>query len=225
MDWRFNTIWFEKLEKDKFFQEDLKENIIDSENKNFEKSEYAIFWHLKEKIEAFDNLPSSDKLKYLELNWANIKNFNGVKKYKNLKRLELHYCVKLENAQGLNAISNTLEFLSINQSKKLELTGDLIELKKLRVLCLNACGSLDNLAFLSSFPNLISFRFVNTNVVDGNLTPLLEHPTLRTISFLNKRHYNLKEEKINAELAKKFVNDYKTVVHNGNYSTYRYDFE
>ncbi len=225
MDWRFNTIWFEQLEQGKIFQKDFKENIIATENKDFENAEYAIIWHLKEKLESFDNLSENDNLSYLELNWANIKNFDGIEKLKNLKRLELHYCVKLESDFGLSQLTDTLEFLHINTSKKFKFTDELLQLKKLRVLCLNACGPVDNLDFLKNFPNLIDFRFVDTNVLDGNLNPILDHPTIRTVGFLNKKHYNFKDDILRIELEKKFERDYKTIVYKGQYSTYRYDFE
>ncbi|PKB15210.1 hypothetical protein [Flavobacterium sp. 5] len=225
MDWRFNGIWFEQLDQDKFFVKDCKENIIRSENQNFENSEYAIIWHLKEKTNSFDNLTNSDKLLYLELNWANIKNFGGIERFKNLKRLELHYCVKLENDFELSRLSNSLEFLHINQSKKFKFTEELLQFKKLKVLCLNTCGPIDNLDFLKNFPNLIDFRFVNTNILDGNLKPILEHPTIRTVGYLDKKHYNYKSEKLKIELENKFENEYKTVTYKGQYSTYRYDYE
>ena len=225
MDWRFNTIWFEQLEQGKVFQQDFKEKTIATENKNFENSEYGIIWHLKEKLNSFDNLSQSDKLLYLELNWANIKNFDGIEKFRNLKRLELHYCTKLENDKGLSQLNNNLEFLHINLSKKFKFSDELLKLKKLKVLCLNACGSLDNLDFLKNFPNLIDFRFVDTNVLDGNLNHILEHPTIRTVGFLDKKHYNYKSKKIKLELENKFVSDYKTIVHKGEYLTFRYDYE
>lgn len=225
MDWRFNTIWFEQLEQDKLFQKDFKENKTATENKSFENAEYGIIWHLKEKLNSFDNLPESDRLLYLELNWANIKNFEGIEKFKNLKRLELHSCLKLENDKGLGQLKDNLEFLHINLSKKFKFTDELLKLKKLKVLCLNASGSLDNLDFLKNFPNVIDFRFVNTNVLDCNLKPILEHPTIRTVGFLNKKHYNYKDDKIKLELENKFKNEYKTIVHKGQYLTFRYDYE
>jgi len=225
MDWRFNTIWFEQLEQEKVFQQDFKENTIATEDKNFENSEYAIIWHLKEKLNSFDNLSQSDKLLYLELDWANIKNFEGIEKFRNLKRLELHYCVKLENDKGLSQLNDNLEFLHINISKKFKFSDELLKLKKLKVLCLNACGSLDNLDFLNNFPSLIDFRFVDTNVLNGNLNPILEHPTIRTVGFLDRKHYNYKSEKLKLELENKFQSDYKTIVHKGQYLTYRYDYE
>lgn len=225
MDWRFNTIWFEQLEQDKIFQKDFKENIIATENKDFDNAEYAIIWHLKEKLKSFDNLSKNDNLSYLELNWANIKNFDGIEMFSSLKRLELHYCVKLENDFGLSKLKDSLEFLHINTSKKFKFTDELLQLKKLKVLCLNACGPIENLEFLKYFPKLIDFRFVDTNVLDGNLKPIIDHPTIRTVSFLNKKHYNYKYEKLKIDLEKKFDNDYKTIVYKGQYLTYRYDFE
>jgi hypothetical protein len=226
MDWRFNGIWFDQIEENKIFRKDFKENSITSKNKIFDESEYAILWNLKEKQHSFDNLSETEKLLYLELNCANIKNFTGLEKFNNLKRLELHYCVKLEDDKGLSSINESLEFLHINQSKKFKFTYELLKLKKLKVLCLNSCDSIENLDFLSNFPNLIAFRFVNTNILDGNLKPILEHPTIRSVGFLNKRHYNLKDEKIAEELEKKFDNsNYKTVVKKGEYSTFRYDYD
>ncbi len=225
MDWRFNTIWFEQLEKDNLFKKDFKENTIAASNNTFENSEYAILWHLKEKLNSFGALSESDKLLYLELNWANIKDFSGIEKFRNLKRLELHYCVKLENDQRLSEVRDSLEFLHINSSKKFKFSNELLELKKLKVLRLNNCGSIESLAFLSDLPNLIDFRFVNTNVLDGDLKPILEHPTIRTVGFLNKRHYNFKDERLKLELKNKFPNEYKTMAYKGQYSTFRYEYE
>jgi len=225
MDWRFNTIWFEQLEKNKIFFKDFKENAIAADSNNFENSEYAILWHLKDNLNSFNHFTESPKLLYLELNWANIKDFTGIEKFKNLKRLELHYCIKLESDKGLDQINESLEFLHINQSKKFKFTNELLQLKELKVLCLNACGPIDNLDFLSNYPNLLDFRFCDTNILDGNLKPILEHPTIRTVGFLNKKHYNFKFEKIKLELENKFDTEYKTLVHKGQYLTYRYDYK
>ena len=63
--------------------------------------------------------------------------------------------MKLENDFGLGRLKDSIEFLHINTSKKFKFTDELLELKKLKVLCLNACGPIDNLDFLKNFPNLI----------------------------------------------------------------------
>ncbi|GGP05252.1 hypothetical protein GCM10010992_20710 [Cloacibacterium rupense] len=62
MDWRYNTIWFEQLEQNKIFQKDFKENFISTENNDFDTAEYAIIWHLKEKLKSFDNLSENNNL-------------------------------------------------------------------------------------------------------------------------------------------------------------------
>lgn len=225
MDWRYNTIWFEQLEQNKLFQIDLKEQAIGANGDNFIKSEYANIWHLKKKLCAFDSLPASENLLYLQLNSANIIDFTGIEKYSQLKRLELHYCTKLSGDAGLQTLCNSLEFLHINQSKKFHFSDQILKLKKLRVLCLNACAPVESLDFLRHFPNLIDFRFVDTNVLDGDLRPIIEHPTLRTFGFLDKRHYNLKNAYVAEYLQKKNTSEYRTVIHNGPYQTFRYDYE
>lgn len=225
MDWRFNTIWYEQIEKDKIFIKDFRDNKNKKECFNFENSEYGIIWGLKQKINSFDNLNESEKMLHLELYYANIKDFSGIGKFKNLKRLELFNCLKLENDNEIDKVSDTIEFLHINQSKKFKFTESLLKLKKLKVLCLNSCDSIENLDFLNKFPNLIDFRFVDTNILDGNLNQILEHPTIRTVGFMNKRHYNFKYENLKIELEKKNKTDYKAEVYNGEYSTFRYEYE
>jgi len=116
MDWRYNTIWFEQIDREKILSWDFKQNklpLIDIKG-----SEYIILWYLKHKGISFDLLSSSDKLLYLELNWANIKDFGSIGKFSNLKRLETHYCTKIESDAGISALANSLENLHINQSKK-----------------------------------------------------------------------------------------------------------
>ena len=223
MDWRYNTIWFDQIEDDKLFLKDFKENTINTKNKIFNNAEYAIFWHLKEKLNAFDNIESSENILFLELNWANIKNFTGIEKFNNLKRLELHYCVKLETDENLGRLKNNLEFIHINQSKKFKISDELLSLSNLKVLCLNSCAPIESLDFLKNFPKLIDFRFVDTNIIDGNLNPILEHPTLKNVGFLDKRHYNWKSETLKKELTNN--DDYKKYVKKGEYQTFRYDYD
>jgi hypothetical protein len=112
MDWRYNTIWFEQIEPKKFLNCDLKlEKFSFPDITNIE---YGIFWYYKHKGISFDTFAKSDKLLYLELNSANIKDFLGIDKFPFLKRLEVHYCTKLESDNGLSQLSNTIEYLHIN---------------------------------------------------------------------------------------------------------------
>lgn len=220
MDWRYNTIWFDQIEKEKFSQIDCNEKSISS--LNLDVIEYCIIWHFKNKKRNFENLPDSESLQYLELNWANPINFQGLEKYTNLKRLELHYCTKLETDIGLSRLKDSLEHLHINQSKKFNISTELEELKNLRVLALNNCAPIDNLNFLSKLPNLIDFRFAYTNIINGDLSPILKHPNLKTVAFDDKRHYNFKAENLRNALNLKSTEEFREYVYKGEFRTFRY---
>jgi len=138
------------------------------------------------------------------------------------QRLELQYCTKLESDVGLSAIKDSIEWLSINISKKFEFSTELIALKNLKVLCLNECGPIKNLNFLSQLPNLVDFRFVDTKILDGDLTPILEHPNILNAGFLNKNNFSHKAEYIQEILNKRCLGR-KISIFKGEYKTYKYD--
>ena len=224
--WRNNTIWFDDIPNDLFLQLNLKEEKL---KKDILKDiEYLILWHYK-KGKSGNFVDISESLVFLNLIWSNIQNFDGIERLTKIKRLELDYCVKLENDKGISKLADTLEYLHIDNSKKFVPGEEFFSLKNLRVLSLNSCGNLENLSFLSHFPKLIDFRFVDTNVIDGDLTPIKEHPTIRSAGFLNKRHYNLSEEKIESHLKEKNEGmDYKTTImkRDGSrkYYSFRYNY-
>lgn len=218
--WRNNTIWFDEIPDNLYLHLDLKEDKL--KEMIPQDIEYLILWHHKKsKLGNFVDIP--ENLLYLELNRSNIQDFLGIEKMNKLKRLELHYCTKLQYDYGLSKVADTLEHLHINQSKKFVPTEELCSLKNLRVLCLNSCGNLENLSFLNHFPKLIDFRFVDTNVMDGDLSPILEHPTIRSVSFLNKRYYNISDKEMDSLLEEKNNGEeYKSVIEKGKFQTFRY---
>jgi len=70
-------------------------------------------------------------------------------------------------------------------------------------------------------PNLLDFRFVGTNVIDGDLQPLFEHPSLVSVGFLNKLHYNYDEKEVEAHFADRGEKA-RIYVHKGPYRTFTY---
>lgn len=199
MDWRFNTIWFDLIATNKQIQIDWgNENYsLDSDLSDVE---YMITWHHKNKEKNLSNLPAIQRLKYLQLNWSNSLTLNGIEKFPLLKRLDISHCSKLETLGRITELSKPLEQLHLDSCRKLCKIDALPLLKNLRVLRLNSCANIESLSFLAAMPNLVDFRFVNTNVLDGNLDFILEHPTLCSIGSLDKRHYNRKINMIEAEL-------------------------
>jgi hypothetical protein len=221
MDWRYNTIWFDQIKT-----EDQLTWHFDRRNNGplqLGDKHYLTTWHFKRKGErSFDTLPLSANLLYLELNSANVIDFQGIERFPGLKRLEVHYCLKLESDAGIAALKDSLEILHIRQSKKIRGLAEIAHLSGLKVLRLNSCGSLPNIRFIKDLPNLLDFRFVDTSILDGDLTPILEHPTLRSVGFLNKRHYNYSSEKIDAILRPKAGDETKDFVYKGEYQTFKF---
>ncbi|WP_391557058.1 hypothetical protein [Robertmurraya sp.] len=215
--WRNNTIWFDEIPDTLLLDLNLKEDKL--KEMPLQDIKYLILWHYKKNILGnFTDIP--ENLLYLELNWSNMQDFAGIEKLNQIKRLELHYCTKLQSDYGLSKVADTLEHLHINQSKKLIPTEELFLLKNLRVLCLNSCGNLESLSFLNQFPNLIDFRFVDTNVLDGDLSPILEHPTIKSVGFLNKRHYNISDKKMDLLLVEKNNGEeHMSVIQKGKFQT------
>lgn len=194
MDWRHNTIWIDQLPKSEALVADLGGGgtALDS----LVGFQYLWVRGFKSGSGSFHDFPSRGTVKCLELSLANVRSFGGVSRLGPLKRLELHYCLKLESDEGLTEIADSLEWLHINQSKKFRIGDGLLGLERLKVLCLNNCAAVPNLQFLERFPALLDFRFVGTNVLDGDLSPLLRHPTLCSVGFLDRRHYSAKAEDI-----------------------------
>lgn len=219
MDWRYNTIWREQLPDSTFVSANFDNTSTTKEN--LLNKSYIFSAKFKSKHENLIDFPAGDSVDFLYIGSSNIKSFNGLSRFGNIKRLEAHDCFKLESDSGLAEIAKSLQWLHISQSKKFTPSKDLFELRNLRVLCLNMCGPIQDLEFLYLFPNLLDFRFVDTNVLSGDLTPLIKHPTICSAGFINKRHYNLKDTEIDEHLQPRWTAAIEKA-YKGNYETYRY---
>lgn len=219
MNWTYNTIWTEQLPEGSY--KHIMFNNSSSSLVSFLDATYFITEDYKPKSKSFEELKGIISPKYLVLNRSNITSFAEIAKLGKVKRLELFHCIKLESDFGISGIENDIKWLHISTSKKFTPNEELFKLRKLKVLCLNDCAPLENLDFLCYFPDLVDFRFVNTNIIDGNLKPLLEHPNLQNVGFLDKRHYNLKRSDLEIYFDKKSINT-KEFTHKGEYVTFRY---
>jgi hypothetical protein len=201
MFWKNNHINFDSIPRSIYVNFDWKEKKVDTID--FSNCKYLIIWHHQNKDKDFENLPHIEDLEYLEINWSSSTSLKGLLKYKSLKRLELHYCTKLETLDGIDDLNQNIEYMHVNQSKKLKGHERITQLTELRTLCFNDCGGIENLDFLISLPHLEDFRFVNTNILNGNLMPLTNHPAITNAGFLNKKHYSHKDIQIKSLLRAK----------------------
>ena len=69
--------------------------------------------------------------------------------------------------------SQGLDDLELDRCIDAELLPIVGMLKNLRELSLNRCGTLPSIKFLHDLPKLERLAFVDTDVIDGDLSPLL----------------------------------------------------
>lgn len=134
-----------------------------------------------------------------------------------LERLSL-YRNRLQSLQGLETMQGLREF-SVSSAPKLENIDAISNLKELRDLGLEncnvargfaelvqgehmltlkymKCSPLDHVHFVSRLRSLQSFVFMDTDVLGGDMGPLVAHPTLAHVAFTKKKHFTLSEREI-----------------------------
>jgi hypothetical protein len=157
-------------------------------------------WHFNppsRDLSEFANLPWLDQLFVAQTNIATL---SGLETLEDLRYLTIAYASKLESltsfAKGECGIRQ-LEFQTVKKIASYEPIGSI---KMLRRLMLSACAPMKNLQWTAGLTKLDSFSFVETNVLDGDLSSLLQLPKLRYVGTFDKKHYSHKMDDINAVL-------------------------
>lgn len=132
-------------------------------------------------------------LESLGISQSSIQNLTGLESYNNLKELELNYCSKLNTLCCLETSISTLESFLVYHCKAIKNHAYVVKLKNLKTLAYNDCGKLLSIGFLTDMRSLSSFRFVGTDILDGNMEPCIG---LKYVAFTNKRHFSHKVEQI-----------------------------
>jgi protein phosphatase 1 regulatory subunit 7 len=133
-------------------------------------------------------LPDIPQLEDLELIQGSNLELSGIDRFPELRRLTVDYFPKLTDISPLTAFADgILEILEFGHCPKLTRHDQVRVIRSLRRLAFNKCGEIPSLSFLNDMPALESFSFVNTNIIDGDLTPCLR---LQFAGFFNKRHYS-----------------------------------
>lgn len=128
-------------------------------------------------------------LEELWITQSNITSLAGCGNMAKLRRLELNYLSKLEYIDEIEKNSNTLKSLKFDCCKKIKNHDYVIFLEELEVLGFNECGEIPSITFIGKMKKLKNFTFVNTNILDGDLSACFG---LDYVGFMNKRHYSHK---------------------------------
>lgn len=156
-------------------------------------------WKFKPKSKDLGFLPELPALEELGLTQSSIVSLDGLARFSCVRRLHLAYNRALAHLDAIPTLRN-LEQLECDRCPKLRNYEVLAKAARLRVLCLHGCGPLASLGFLRSMPQLEAFRFVDTDVEDGDLSPLIN---LKQVGFINKKHFSHTFEEVQIAIAER----------------------
>lgn len=148
------------------------------------------------------DLLAHGQLRQLALVDGQIQSLSGIEKIAQLECVELSYMNNLTDLNGLLSLAK-LQSLELYSNANAVSVDVIRLLLNLRVLKIFEGGDIANLRFIQDLPELEELSFVSTDIIDGDMSPLMQHPTLRRVSFLDKSHYCHQFSDINAHLAKK----------------------
>lgn len=146
--------------------------------------------------EDLKNLKNMTGLRRLQITSRKLVSLAGIESLKGLRILDLAECPKLGSLTGIEKCQE-LQVVELENCKKVDDVSSLGELASLRDVVLTDCGKVKSLQPLAKCRLLESLTFAgDTNVEDGELTPLLEIPELKKMWFVDKRHYTHKRDQV-----------------------------
>ncbi|MFZ1807525.1 MAG: hypothetical protein WAU36_09900 [Cyclobacteriaceae bacterium] len=145
----------------------------------------------KSKAKGLSEMPLFLNLRELFLFKTDITTLQGIERFSNLKKLEMFSASKLETIAALQALSNSIEEIQVEQCKKINDYETLGKVKSLKKIILSESGEIKSLAFVKELPRLEFISFWGTNVLDGNIKYC---EGLSYVGFDNKKHYTHKSE-------------------------------
>jgi hypothetical protein len=147
------------------------------------------------------NSPSGDlspladnrRLERLSIVRSTITSLDGIETLEDLRVLNVAYMSKLELLDAFRKCEDTgLRSLSIERAKNIKSYAPIASLTRLKELKLFGCPAMPDVKWTKGLNWLEHFSFVETNMIDGDLNPLLKLERLSYIGTEDKRHYNHK---------------------------------
>jgi hypothetical protein len=160
-------------------------------------------WGFKPKSTDLAELAGLTRLEWLALTKTSIESLAGIEPLEDLRYLDIAYAPQLESLAALGTGDMQLRELNFSNAKKIDSYEPIAALRWLRRLWLSSCAPCANLKWLQGMQRLDFFSFVETNLEDGDLKPLLDLPSLRYVGTMPKKHYNLHVDKLNEQLGQR----------------------
>lgn len=150
--------------------------------------EVYIMHYAGKSTEPFGELP---KLEDLKFSGGSISRLEALGRLTRLRKLGLYYLRRLTTLDGVQDCP-WLRDLDIEACKKITTIDPTSAVTALTKFGLKNCGEIDSIKPLANLTNLANVEmWESTNVLDGDLTPLLNLPRLKAVRIANRRHYNM----------------------------------
>jgi hypothetical protein len=160
-------------------------------------------WGFKPESGDLTELSDITRLEWLHLTKTNLRSLAGAPRLEDLRYLEIAYAPQLESLTALATGQLQLRQLEISNAKNIKSYEPIAACPWLRHLKLSSCAPMANLAWMKGLNRLDFFSFVETNLENGDLQPLLQLPSLRYVGTMPKKHYNLHVDVLNEQLQRR----------------------
>lgn len=159
--------------------------------------EKLALWNYNPNKKNLTPISSLNNVKELELNISAIHSLDGIEKLMKLEVIRLNYLSKLEEIEKLEKLKANLTILRFDHCKKIKSFEGISLLTNLKELGINECGSIPSLKFITSLTELKHLSFLDTKILDGDLSPCLIPSKIEHVGFLNQRNYSHTDREIN----------------------------
>jgi len=148
-------------------------------------------------------LPVAPHLRELGLLRSSIHSLADIGRFPALEKLTITHAKMLESVSTLSACP-ALKVLEVDGGKRIhDMHTTLSGCTHLEQLVLMKGPDLENVRFVEKMPQLKWLNLMDTQISDGNLLPLIEHPTLEHAVFTAKKHFSHTEAEVRSILKKR----------------------
>lgn len=152
----------------------------------------------KYKAPDLETFPCIRSISELELIQPSIASLAGIERHTHIKKLQFFRCLQLTSIGAIAGLKNgDVDYIAFRQCKKIMDIESLGELSRVKNLTLETCGAVRSLDFLLGCQKLEGVGFFETDVLDGDLSPLLQLPRLSFVGMSEKRHFSHTRLEIN----------------------------
>ena len=143
-------------------------------------------------IAFFDKIGEFPNLTSLTCTQIGCRSLDVLETLPKLENININYCTKLADVSAV-AKCPKLQEANFQVCKQVTNFDTLSQSQTIRALDIFKCGSVPSIHFIDGMSNLKAIDIVETNVLDGDLTPCMR---LESVTTLDKKHYNLKAEQL-----------------------------